>query len=153
MRISDSRSEDTAGLAGTVEALLSREDLLDALRLDDADDDELLRAISRGQSPRVKKLIERQIDILGTVIANVVNIFNPEVVLLAGFLSVLFEADDYRLLANARAGSLAGAREKVVIRKAELGSNLVLVGAAELAFAEVLANPAGAKLYSPKKAK
>mgnify|MGYP002143133001 CR=1 FL=1 len=153
MRISDSKIEDNAGLAGTVEALLRREDLLDALHLDDADDDELSKAIATSHSPRVKKLIDRQIDILGIAIANCVNIFNPEVVLLAGFLSVLFDADDYRLLARARAGGLAGARERVVVRKAELGSNLVLIGAAELAFAELLSNPAGAKLYNPKKIK
>ncbi len=153
MRISDSRVEDNAGLPGTVEALLKREDLLDVLRLDDADDEELRLAVLRSRSPRLNKLIERQIDILGVAIANCVNIFNPEVVLLAGFLSVLFDADDYRLLANARAGGLAGARERVVIRKAELGANLVFVGAAEIAFAGLLADPAGFELLPPKKFK
>lgn len=150
MRISDSKIEDSAGLPGTLEALLKREDLLDALRLEDADDDELSRAVTRSRSPKVSRLIERQIDILGIAIANCVNIFNPEVILLAGFLSALFDADDYRLLAKARAGGLAGARERVVIRKAQLGANLVLVGAAEIAFAGLLADPAGFKLHSPK---
>jgi predicted NBD/HSP70 family sugar kinase len=153
MRISDSKIEDSAGLPGTLEALVKREDLLDALHLDDADDDELTRAILKSKSLRVRKLIERQIDLLGIAIANCVNIFNPEVVLLAGFLSSLFDADDYRLLAKARAGGLAGARERVVVRKAELGANLVLVGAAEIAFAGLLADPAGFKLRSPKSIK
>ena len=153
MRISDSKTEDTAALPGTLEALLKREDLLDALRLDDADDEELSRALVKARLPRVNRLVERQIDLLGIAIANCVNIFNPEVVLLAGFLSALFDADDYRLLAKARAGGLAGARERVVVRKAELGANLVLVGAAELAFAGLLADPAGFKLQNPKKAK
>jgi hypothetical protein len=54
---------------------------------------------------------------------------------------VLFDADDYRLLANARAGGLAGARERVVIRKAELGSNLGLVGDGRNCFRRALEQP------------
>lgn len=153
MRISDSKVEDSAGLAGTLEALLKRDDLLDALHLDDAEDDELTIEVLKSRSPRVKRLVERQIDLLGIAIANCVNIFNPEVILLAGFLSALFDADDYRLLAKARAGGLAGARERVLVRKAQLGANLVLVGAAEIAFAGLLADPAGFKLHPSKPTK
>jgi predicted NBD/HSP70 family sugar kinase len=86
--------------------------------------------------------------LLGIGIANLVNIFNPELVLLAGFLSELFNADDYRLMSQVRKSALAGARERVQIRTAELGPNLQLIGAAQLGFADILADPIGATLFA-----
>ena len=147
VRISDSRTEDSAGLPGTLEALVKREDLIEALRLDDADDDELHSALQAKLPPRASRLVERQIDYLALAIANLVNIFNPQVVLLAGFLSALYDIDDYRLVNQVRLSSLNGARERVQIRTAALGSNLLLIGAAELAFAALLNDPAETQLF------
>lgn len=141
LRISDSKIEDTTGLKGTLEALVRRDELLQSLRLKDVDDEQLKTAVLKSSNPKLKKVIDSQIDALGVAIANLVNIFNPEAVLLSGFLSVLYEADDYRLLSRIREGTINGAREKVVIRTASLGSSGILIGAAELAFAPLLANP------------
>ena len=138
IRISDIRSEDTSGLRGTLEALVRREDLLAALRLKDVEDDDLNEILASSKNPRVLRVMQQQIDYLAIAISNLVNIFNPQAVLLAGFLSALYEADDYRLLSQIRAGSVTGARERVMIRTASLGSAGLAVGAAELAFAKLL---------------
>lgn len=151
MRISDSRTEDSTGLRGTLEALVRREDLLHALKQSELSDEQLNEAILASKLPRVQKIVNQQIDHLGTAIANIVNIFNPEAVLLAGFLSTLFEADDYRLLSRIREGTLSGSRERVIIRKAALGGDGVSIGAAELAFDPLLQNPGQFELVEAKK--
>lgn len=149
MRISESKLEDSMGLSGTLEAMVRRIELEEVLGLDDPDDEELSRAIRTTKSPRVRRVLDRQIELLGVGIANLVNIFNPEVVLLGGFLSDLFNVDDYKLISQIRRSALPGAREKVQVRTAELGANLQLVGAAQLGFSQVLADPAGTELHKP----
>ena len=151
MRISDSKTEDSTGLRGTLEALVRRDDLLHALKVSELSDEALNQAILTSKLPRVQKVVNQQIDYLGTAIANFVNIFNPEAVLLAGFLSTLFEADDYRLLSRVREGTIAGSRERVIIRKAALGGDGVSIGAAELAFAPLLQNPGQFELVHKNK--
>ena len=84
--------------------------------------------------------MQQQVEHLGIAISNLVNMFNPQAVLLAGFLSALYEADDYRLLNIIRSGSVTGPRERVVIRTASLGSSGLAIGAAELAFAPLLSS-------------
>ncbi len=147
IRISDSRLTDSMGLEGTLEALVRREELETALGLVNPDDSEIRQALSKRRSAKVERVLHRKIDLLGIAVANLVNIFNPELVLLAGFLSELFNADDYRLMSQVRMSALAGARERVQIRTAELGPNLQLIGAAQLGFADLLSDPAGTPLY------
>ena len=147
IRISDSRIADSVGLEGTLEALVRRDELEHALGLENADDAELRIALAKRRSARVERILNRKIDLLGLSIANLVNVFNPALVLLAGFLSELFNADDYRLMSQVRMGALPGAREKVQIRTAELGPNLELIGAAQLGFAALLDDPAGTTLF------
>lgn len=79
---------------------------------------------------------------LGSGIANIVNVFNPEVVILGGVLRELYPvvADD---VADAvRTGTLAAPGEQAVITLPELGADSVLLGAAELAFEHLLEDPA-----------
>ena len=141
IRVSDTNIEDTAGLRGTLEALVRRSDLTSVLKLKTPTDEELRQRMLTSDSPKLAKLIEKQIDYLGTAIASLTNIFNPDAVVLSGFLSILYDADDYRLLSRIRDGSLSGMREQVVIRKAKLGSSAVLIGAANLVFDSVFNNP------------
>jgi predicted NBD/HSP70 family sugar kinase len=120
---------------------VSRDALLDALQTYAATDEEIDQAISAGTSSKVTKLLHSQIDYLGTGLANFVNIFNPEVVVLAGFLTSLFKFDQERLVARMQAGSLDASKERVVIRAGELGSNLLMVGAAERPLSNVIGHP------------
>jgi predicted NBD/HSP70 family sugar kinase len=142
IRISDSLAEDYSGLSGTLESLVSRETLLAALKLNGVDDDELRAALAKDPPPKVRKVAEAQIDSLAIAIGNFVNIFNPEIILLAGYLSVLYAFDTDRLLSRFRWSSLTASQDRLIIRPAELGANLLMVGAAQMPFDRVVEEPA-----------
>lgn len=147
IRISDSTVNDYSGIPGTLESLVRREDLLKALIMADADDDELEAAILERRSSRVEKLLDSQADMLGRAIGLFINIFNPEVVALDGFLSVIFRMRRERLIAAVKSHSLRPAFEHVQFKVGGLGSNVLLVGATELAVARILDDPLGAPLF------
>ena len=147
IRISDSTTNDYSGIPGTLESLVRREDLLKALIMADADDDELEAAILEKRSSRVEKLLDTQADMLGRAIGLFINIFNPEVVALDGFLSVIFRMRKDRLIGAVKTHSLRPAFEHVQFKVGGLGSNVLLVGATELAVARVLDDPIGAPLF------
>ncbi|MFM1984235.1 MAG: hypothetical protein RL723_670, partial [Actinomycetota bacterium] len=145
-------AKDFSGLEGTLEGMVRRDDMLDVFKLYAATDDELLLEISRAKTAKSVKLIEAQIDNLAAALGNFVNIFNPQVIILGGYLSGLFEFNSERLINGLRANSLAAANERVIVREGGLGSNLLMIGAAELPFSQLVANPSATQLY-PAKAK
>ena len=151
VRIGESNDKDYSGLSGTLESLVRRDDLLHAFKMFAATDEELDQDIRGNKSPRIQKIIENQIDALGNGIASYVNIFNPEVIVLAGFLTSLLAYDEQRLLKRIKEGALNASSEIVVVRSAELGSDLLMIGAAELPFHRVLENPAETKLVTARK--
>jgi predicted NBD/HSP70 family sugar kinase len=150
VRISDTSVKDYSGLEGTLESLVRRDDLLDVFKLYAATDDELLVEISRTQTAKAVKMIESQIDNLAAALGNFVNIFNPQVIILGGFIAGLFTRDSERLITGLRSNSLAAANERVIIREGGLGSNLLMIGAALLPFNELTANPSTTRLYPAK---
>jgi predicted NBD/HSP70 family sugar kinase len=143
VRISDSEQVDYSGIAGTVESLVRREDLVAALKLKNVSDEELQSALLANRTTEVLAVAQKQIDVLAKALANYVNIFNPEVIVLGGFLTALYWLDQERLLQGMTNGSLSASREAVILRTAELGSDSLLLGSAELAFDKLIANPAG----------
>lgn len=151
VRIGESNDKDYSGLSGTLESLVRRDDLLQAFKMFAATDEELDQDIRGNKSPKIQKIIENQIDALGNGIASYVNIFNPEVIVLAGFLTSLLAYDEQRLLKRIKEGALNASSEIVVVRSAELGSDLLMIGAAELPFHRVLKNPAETKLVAARK--
>lgn len=150
VRISDAHRDDYSGLKGTLESLVRREDLLKALKLDSVDDQELESALLANRTKAVREVAERQIDSLATAIANYVNIFNPQIIVLAGFLSALFWYDQERLLSGIRDGALDASREGLIVRTGELGGNILLIGAAELPFGSLLESPTAGLLLKPR---
>ncbi len=146
MQISSSRATDYSGIAGSLEALVRRDDLLEVFKLDSATDEELDFDIMHTKDPRVLRLLHRQTDDLGRAVGVLSTIFNPQTVLLGGFLTSLFKRDAPRLLSAVRASSIAPASEGLVVRGGELGTAAVLIGAAELAIAPLLESPAGTTL-------
>jgi predicted NBD/HSP70 family sugar kinase len=142
-RVSSSTTTDSAGIAGTLEAEVTRSALLDLLGLDKPDPDELERALSASTTAGVRAEVERQLDHLAVALAGAVNILNPQLVVLGGFLASLHAADPERLRAAVAALTLPAVFENVAIRSAELGSNLLMIGAAELVFDALLDDPSG----------
>lgn len=141
VRISDSDQPDYSGLAGTLESIARREDLVAALGIGTVSDEDLEVALLSNRNPAVAAVAWRQIDALARALGNYVNIFNPEVIVLGGFLRSLYWYDQERLLQGLTNGSLSASREAVIVRTAELGSRSLLLGSAELAFENLLASP------------
>lgn len=133
---------DTLGVRGTFESAVSRAALLAALGLDGADADGLETALIESGDPVVLREIDAQVDVLATAIANAVTVLNPARVVLGGFLSALAAVAGPRLDQLVAERALPGIGERVEIRRSELGNRIMLIGAAELAFAPLLADPA-----------
>ena len=148
LQISSSPVRDYSGIPGTLEAIIRRDDLLELFKLFSATDEELEREILSATGPRVLKVLHQQINDLGRGVGALATIFNPQVVILGGFLQSLFKLDSARLLGALRANSIASAHEGLVVRSSQLGSAAVLIGAAELAWTPLLENPAGTELHA-----
>ncbi|WP_028278948.1 ROK family protein [Arthrobacter sp. H5] len=129
------------GRTGCLETEVSLERLQEALDVGRASPDELERALSGNLSLAARKEVERQLDFLAVAASDLINVFNPEVIVLGGFLGLLFDAAPERLLGAVREQPIGGLGREVRIERAALGADLVLIGAAELAFADLLANP------------
>ncbi|MEQ4302840.1 ROK family transcriptional regulator [Plantactinospora sp. B6F1] len=80
-------------------------------------------------------------DWLGFGVANLVNIFNPGVVIFGGTLRDVYLAAAARVRSRLNSLALSSAREQVRLRTPQLGEDAALVGAAELAFEHLLADP------------
>jgi predicted NBD/HSP70 family sugar kinase len=150
VRIASSKEKDYSGLEGTLESLVRRNDFLETFKLFAATDEELLLEISRSNSTKAQKLIESQTDSLAAALGSFVNIFNPQVIILGGFITGLFAKEQQRLLAGLKYNSLAAANERVLIRESGLGSNMLMIGAAELPFNELITRPSTTALISAK---
>jgi predicted NBD/HSP70 family sugar kinase len=80
-------------------------------------------------------------DWLGLGVANLVNIFNPEIVIFGGMLREIYLGAAAQVRSRVATDALRACRENLRLRTPLLGDDTTLVGAAELAFAQVLADP------------
>ncbi|MBT2474172.1 ROK family transcriptional regulator [Microbacterium sp. ISL-103] len=131
---------------GVLEAEVSRRLLLDAVGLDAADDEtlgaELSAADSSGAtSTAVADEITRQPHVLASALANAVNVLNPALIVPGGFLATLADLRAEQIADDVSALAMTESAEGLQIRPAALGPDRLLIGAAELAFAELLADP------------
>ncbi|MEO6604213.1 MAG: ROK family transcriptional regulator [Aeromicrobium sp.] len=78
---------------------------------------------------------------LGRGIAAAVNLLNPRVIVLGGYLRALYPLVSEDVDAGLGAHALTASREQVVVCVPGLGGDSVLLGAAELAFGPLLADP------------
>ncbi len=78
---------------------------------------------------------------LGFGVANLVNVFNPGLVVFGGTLRDIYLGAAAQVRSVLATNALAAPRQNVRLRTAALGDDTTLVGAAEFAFAEVLADP------------
>ncbi len=78
---------------------------------------------------------------LGFGVANLVNIFNPDTVVFGGTLRDVYLAAAAQVRSRVNRNALSACREHLRLRTPELGDDAPLIGAAELAFQGVLADP------------
>ncbi len=132
------------GRRGCLETEVSHARILAALGKESVDlgdlDDELVKAAA---DPKVRAEIQRQLGVLSGAVGNLISIFNPEIVMLGGFLGSLYAQAPLVLDTAVARDSFAPISSNTRIERAQLGSRVHLVGAAELAFMPLLRDPAG----------
>jgi len=104
---------------------------------------EVLRAAAGGE-PTARAAVHHVADWLGFGVANLVNVINPDLVVFGGALREVYVAGAGVVRRRVDAMALPASREHVHLRAAALGRNAALIGAAELAFEQLLADPLNA---------
>lgn len=141
--VAGGREQCHCGRRGCLETEVSLERLLEPLGLANVDlvdlDDEIARSAA---DPKVRAEIQRQLGVLANAVGNAISIFNPDTVVLGGFLGSLYAAAPAVLDAAVQKDSFAPISDGIRIERAQLGSRVHLVGAAELGFLPLLRDPA-----------
>ena len=137
---------DSANVRGTVEAEVSRTRLLSLLNLKSADFNELDHALRTSKSPAVLAEVGRQLEYLALAISNLINLLNPELIILGGFLGSIYSMDIKRIQKIVEKYTLKPSYENVRISRAALGVHQVILGAAELIFQPLLDDPVWIKI-------
>ena len=133
--------DDRRAAGGVLEDEVSRARLLAVAGLHAADEPTLAATLTGSESPEVAAELARQRRILSTALANAVNVLNPSLVVLGGFLATVAESDPAALAAAVAEQAMPAAAEGLDIRVAALGEDRLAIGAAELAFEHLLADP------------
>jgi predicted NBD/HSP70 family sugar kinase len=124
------------GRIGCLETEVNLDRLLPFLHRTHIDEDELDIALGVARDPALLREVARQADLLSEALTNFVNLFSPEMVVLAGYLGALLSVSRERLTDAVRVKPLGGNARTVGLERARLRSRLMMVGAAELVFAE-----------------
>lgn len=133
--------EDRLAEGGVLEDEVSRARLLAVVGLRTADEPSLATALASAPGAAVRAEVSRQRRILATALANAVNVLNPSLVILGGFLATIAEPDLEGLRSAVVAQAMPAATEDLQLRVAALGEDRLMIGAAEAAFARLLADP------------
>ncbi|WP_084655447.1 ROK family protein [Nocardia altamirensis] len=100
----------------------------------------IVEAAARGDAT-ARDALHNVGDWLGYGVANLVNIFNPSMVVFGGVLRDIYLASAAQVRSRVAVDGLQAVRERVRLRTSTLGGDATLIGAAELAFADVLTDP------------
>jgi len=131
------------GRRGCLEAEVSLDLIEPLLGRRKLDEDELDVELGVARDPRVMAEVSRQVEVLSLALTNFVNAFSPETVVLSGYLGALLSVSRERLADAVRVHPLGAEGRAIRLERAHLRSRLMLIGPAELAFADLLSNPAG----------
>ncbi|WP_344926952.1 ROK family transcriptional regulator [Saccharopolyspora gregorii] len=133
---------DRAVPDGTLEDEVNRARLLELLGLGSADQLALSGALADSADPRVRAELARQARVLGGAVGAAVNVLNPRLVVLGGFLADVLGADPAGFAELVAEQCSAPAFEEVRIVPAALGADLLMIGAGQLALHQLLTDPA-----------
>ena len=101
--------------------------------LSDMRSNDLRKAIRRGDK-LVERIVEEAAEYIGIAVANVINLLNPEVVVLGGGLVEALEDEMMAIIVEtAHDYSLGGTDKGIDIRASKLGDDAGISGAAVLA--------------------
>lgn len=134
----------SCGSRGCLEAEVTQAELLAAVGLASADAAALGDRLEETDDPGALAVIERDYGLLKVAARNAVNVFNPSLLILGGFLAALYRGARAHGAPDLLAEVVHSSRDGVSVVEAALGADQLLIGAAELVFAEVIADPARA---------
>ncbi|GAA4488235.1 ROK family transcriptional regulator [Microbacterium panaciterrae] len=126
---------------GVLEDEVNRARLVQAAGLVAPDDTELRAAVAESPSEALTAETARQRRILTATLGNAVNVLNPAMIVLGGFLAILRDLDPQAFDGEVRRRALAASAEGLEISAAALGADRLLIGAADAAFERLLADP------------
>ena len=101
---------------------------------------EVIAAAGAGED-RAARVVDEVADWCGVGLQAIVNLFNPQIVVLAGCLAQVWLASEERVTRSMERSALVSPQGEILICPAALAADSPLMGAAELAFAPVLENP------------
>ena len=134
------------GARGCLEALAPRDALVAAVGLEHPDDDALEEALvaavaAEAADGPARTEVARQLRWLAVALRGAVNFVNPDRIVLGGHLAALWRCADEAQRASLIADALPASAAEVTIEPAALGAQRLLIGAAELAWDELIADP------------
>ncbi|MGN7799339.1 ROK family transcriptional regulator [Leifsonia sp. 22587] len=134
----------SCGSRGCLEAEVTQAELLASVGLASADAASLADRLVETDDPAALAVIERDYGLLSIAARNAVNVFNPSVLVLGGFLAALYRGGRAHGAPDLLGDVVHSAREGVTVVEAQLGADQLLIGAAELVLADLIADPARA---------
>ena len=139
MRVNPAGQVCRCGAVGCWETEIGQDAIVRASGASDID--EALARAAAGDERASSALVEVA-RWLGVGLASLVNIANPEVIVLGGHLGAIYDAQP-EVIERFVDGALPAPREQARIMCAALGAEGTLIGASELAFNGLLADPVG----------
>ncbi len=130
------------GAQGCVEMFVGDAALL-RLAGSDGEVADVLRAAASGEQAALRA-VQTVAESLGLAVANMVNLLNPRLVVMGGSLESVLNLAKAEVESSLDQHAMAAARAMVELRTTGLGEDGPLLGAAELAFGPLLADPLGA---------
>ena len=121
--------------------LMHREDLVAALGKARLSDEQLDQLLVGSKDPEVNQVIDGQVAVLRAALETLRDLFDPEAVLLGGFLGSLAKSRKGQLSRSLNHDSLKLRGEDFLISRAVELKPMVLLGAAEAAWQEILDDP------------
>lgn len=141
------------GSRGCLEAEVGERALLDAAdRPAELIGRDAVRAVvdaAEQGDPAARDALRRIGDWLGIGVANLINLFNPGMVIFGGMLRDVYRGSAAQVRTRIAENVLPVSRERVRLSVSALGDDATLVGAAELAFADLLADPLAGHRLGP----
>jgi len=121
--------------------LMHREEIVAALGKARLDDEELDELLVETKDASVHRAIDAQVAVLISAIETLRDLFDPEVILLGGYLGSLVKSRKSHIVSTLNSSSLKYRDENFLVSRAAELKPMVLLGAAELAWEETLKNP------------
>ena len=121
--------------------LMHREEVVSVLGKNRLTDEALHQLLLHTKDAAVHQVIDSQIAVLLSAIETLRDLFDPEAILLGGYLGSLVESRKSQITNTLNSTSLKYRNENFLVPRATELKPMVLIGAAELAWEDILSDP------------